>query len=227
MSEKFPHLPWHEVCDRVAPATFRLYTDDGMGTGFLISVGKSGDTFMAFLATAYHVVQGAVSGSAMRICDQHGKEVVHSKGGNMAITEVGDDLDLALVIVQSKQELFSKDLLLPVLPPDYVFKRGTEIGWMGYPGITEPDLCFFHGHVAALIQQPHVYLVDGVAINGVSGGPVFDDRCHLAGLVSAYLPNQLALPDGASRTLPGVAMMVPINAIFLWLQFLTKSMKVP
>jgi hypothetical protein len=35
-----------------------------------------------------------------------------------------------------------------------------------------------------MLKAPPVYLVDGVAINGVSGGPVFDDRCHLVGLVS-------------------------------------------
>jgi hypothetical protein len=50
-----------------------------------------------------------------------------------------------------------------------------------------------------MLRKPPVYLVDGVAINGVSGGPVFDDRCHLAGLVSAYLPNRVA----PNTTLPG------------------------
>ena len=61
--------------------------------------------------------------------------------------------------------------------------------------------------------SPPTYLVDGVAINGVSGGPVFDDRCHLIGVVFAYIPNQL----GENTLLPGLAAITPINAIRYWL----------
>jgi hypothetical protein len=45
------------------------------------------------------------------------------------------------------------------------------------------------------------YLIDGVAINGVGGGPVFaalkNDQPQLLGTISAYMPNRMrgdALP---------------------------------
>src|SRR5829696_544452 len=36
--------------------------------------------------------------------------------------------------------------------------------------MTEPEMCFFHGHVAGYLNDPPDYLVDGVAVNGVSRG---------------------------------------------------------
>lgn len=214
MSDRFPHLPWHEAADRVGSSTFRLHTDKAMGTGFLMMVGKGDSGHMAVLATAWHVVDDAVAGTSMRICDRSGTEIARSHGGNMAVMEVGAGLDSAILIVTSKDQIFSEEQLLPILPIEVQLAQGAEIGWMGYPGIVEPELCFFHGHIAGMLKKPPVYLVDGVAINGVSGGPVFDDRCHLVGLVSAYLPNRV----DEGTTLPGVAWMVPINFIYGWIK---------
>lgn len=219
-NEKFPSLRWYEVAERVAKATFCLHTETAMGTAFLLMLGKAEDGYRcAILATAWHVVEDVVRGTALRICDQFGNEVVRSQGGNMTVMEIGKGLDSAIVMITSKGEIFSQDLLLPLLPPDALLRMGKEIGWMGYPGIVEPELCFFRGHVAGSLKKPYGYLVDGVAINGVSGGPVFDDRCHLVGLVSAYIPNRV----GPNTTLPGVSWMVPLNYILLMVQ---KGLKV-
>jgi hypothetical protein len=68
---------------------------------------------------------------------------------------------------------------------------------------------FFHGHVSGYLKEPPTYLVDGVAIDGVSGGPAFDNRCHIIGLVSSYLPNKI----DEKTILPGLLALVPINAI--------------
>lgn len=213
MQPRFPELTWYEAAERVGRATYRLYTDHAMGTGFLLMVGKSPEQYSAILATAWHVVSDAVEGTSLRVCDRTGKEVTRSRDGNIAVLEIGTEIDCAIVVITSEQEVFSQDLLLPILPHEVQFRQGTEIGWMGYPAIVEPELCFFHGHVAGMLRKPPVYLVDGVAINGVSGGPVFDNRCHLAGLVSAYLPNQV----DEKTILPGVSWMIPINFIYAWL----------
>lgn len=61
----------------------------------------------------------------------------------------------------------------PLAPKDRFLKVGTEIGWLGFPAIPSANLCFFAGNVSAWIQDQGAYLVDGVAINGVSGGPAF------------------------------------------------------
>jgi hypothetical protein len=97
---------------------------------------------------------------------------------------------------------------------DLMMPKGAPIGWMGFPGITEPELCFFHGHVSGYVGDPPTYLIDGVAINGVSGGPAFDNRAHLIGLVSAYIPNRV----NPHTTLPGLMAAVPINAIRLFME---------
>jgi hypothetical protein len=215
MSEKYPRLRRYEVAERVAKATFRVYTSRSMGTAFLLMLGKGKDGgYSAVLATAWHVVEDVVRGTTLRVCDQFGKEIARSQDRNITVIQIGKGLDSAVVVITSKDEIFSQDLLLPLVPFDAQLRVGTEIGWMGYPGIVEPELCFFQGHVAGSLKNPYGYLVDGVAINGVSGGPVFDDRCQLAGLVSAYLPNRIDL----DTTLPGVSWMVPLNYIFIWAQ---------
>lgn len=57
--------------------------------------------------------------------------------------------------------------------------------------MTPPRPCFFTGVISAFIEHESCYLIDGVAINGVSGGPVFtdDDPPELIGSISAYLAN--------------------------------------
>ena len=66
---------------------------------------------------------------------------------------------------------------------------------MDFPGISPNDLCFFNGRISCWIQRGEYYLVDGVGIYGVSGGPVFaidDGKIVIVGLVSSYIPNQVA-----------------------------------
>lgn len=121
--------------------------------------------------------------------------------------------DTALIYLDTADPLIDIGNLLPVLPADSMLARGTEVGWLGFPSIAGPELCFFRGVVSGYLGNPPTYLMDGVAINGVSGGPVFDDRCHLVGMVSAYLPNQL----DQETLLPGLSAITPINAIRYWM----------
>lgn len=97
--------------------------------------------------------------------------------------------------------------------------RGSEVGILGFPGLVEPELCFFKGSVSGFLNQPPTYLIDGVAINGVSGGPAFDSRAHLIGLVSAYIPNRV----DESTTLPGLMSLMPISAIRFYLETSMKA----
>lgn len=101
------------------------------------------------------------------------------------------------------ESVFEPHDLLPLFPHDFILARGTEVGWPGFPGFVNPQICFFHGYVSGHLDAPPTYLVDGVAINGVSGGPVFDDRGQAVGIVSAYLPNRV---DPAT-TLPGLELV--------------------
>jgi hypothetical protein len=71
-------------------------------------------------------------------------------------------------------------------------------------------LCFFTGSISAFLRSEDCYLIDGVAINGVSGGPVFADDKELPeiiGTVSAYMPNRVG-----DATLPGLLRAQDISA---------------
>jgi hypothetical protein len=57
------------------------------------------------------------------------------------------------------------------------------------------------------------YFVDGVAINGVSGGPTFainqDNKVQIIGLVSAYVPNR-----ATGAQLPGFCVVRDILPLY-------------
>lgn len=214
MSSDTPPLPWHEISSRVERITFRLYSQHSMGTGFLFSCGPGPTGYSALLATAWHVVQEAREGMSLRICDCDGREVVRSKDSNMAVIEVSAKLDVAIVAILSKEELFPQTDLLPILPSGYLLRRGTKVGWLGYPGMFDPQLCFFSGHISGVIRNEYVgYLVDGVSIRGVSSGPVVDEAGQLVGVVSAYFYDHM---QSKHVTLPGVSFMVPLQFIIEW-----------
>ena len=72
--------------------------------------------------------------------------------------------------------------------------------------------CFFSGRVSAHLDSKDGYFVDGVAINGVSGGPAFhyepDGSLVLTGLLSAYMPNK-----APGVPLPGLAVVKHVGQL--------------
>jgi hypothetical protein len=95
------------------------------------------------------------------------------------------------------------DVTLPLIAADQFTHIGRPLGWVGYPAVAPAHLCLFQGGVSAFIEDDDSYLVDGVAINGVSGGPVFRDigegGPRIIGINSAYIPNRQS-----AGLLPGV-----------------------
>jgi hypothetical protein len=89
--------------------------------------------------------------------------------------------------------------------------EGVEIGWIGFPAVAPNTVCFFHGHISAWLENDEAYLVDGVAINGVSGGPAFiqtDEASVIVGIVTEYRPN-----IATGSPLPGVSLIRAINPL--------------
>lgn len=116
--------------------------------------------------------------------------------------------------------LFLKgDLQLPespvaLLPMGTLIDIGAEVGWLGFPSVAPHNLCFFSGNVSARQEFRNAYLIDGVAINGVSGGPVLHltgtEGVQIVGTVSALvLIEQLAkhCPDLLSLKMFRIFMM--------------------
>lgn len=95
---------------------------------------------------------------------------------------------------------------------DDAVRQGIQIGWCGFPAVAPNDLCFFAGHISAHLKDRRSYLVDGVAINGVSGGPAFvrsnsSYPVDVCGVVTAYIPNR-----ATGETLPGVCWVQDVSS---------------
>ena len=217
-STKWPQMPWDEVVDCAEKVVFQVLAGDSAGTCFACSIGKEPESPSKYFlfATAWHVVKDvAGSDHPIYMIAASGRTICEAQAGCYGIFRLGADVfDTALILVKSSEEIISQKALLPMLGYDWQMARGTEIGWVGFPGIIGNEFCFFKGAVSGYLNSPPTYLVDGVAINGVSGGPAFDNRAHIIGLVSSYIPN---LVDEYT-TLPGLVGVTPIAAIRYWLE---------
>ena len=213
---KYKSKPWHMVVDQVMRTVFRLNTAENAGTCFLVSLGTDTQTSQTFamFATAWHVLENLQGSSPeIEIISADKSKIFSSKTRKTAFFRMGTTSDAALIMIEVGPEL-TQENLLPIMPFKDQLARGAEIGWLGFPGLFNAEPCFFLGVISGYLNDPPTYLVDGVAVNGVSGGPAFDDRAHLIGLVSAYIPNKV----NETTTLPGLLALVPINAIRFWIE---------
>lgn len=195
-------IEWHEAVAAVEPHIVRLTTPMGSGTGFLVST--SAGAGLVAVATAAHVVEHAhYWEQPIRIEHISSAKTVLLRAGDRAINVHGES-DTASIVFNVGDMLFPAEPL-PLFTKDYHLKSGVEIGWLGFPAIQRASLCFFSGRVSAYLEESHAYLVDGVAINGVSGGPTFSlgpRTVELMGVVSAYVPNR-----ATGELLPGLAVI--------------------
>lgn len=122
--------------------------------------------------------------------------------------------DSAILLFDPSEVELPKDLV-PLLPSDKVLRVGSEVGWVGFPAVEPNTLCFFSGNISARIGDDSAYLIDGVAINGVSGGPVFDMKLsgenmspRIIGVITAYIANR-----ATGETLPGLAVAQDVSHV--------------
>ena len=183
-------MAWHTDFAQVRPYILRLETPQGFGTGFLFAYNDN--KMFAAIATAAHVVEYADDWK-LPIKIRH-----HESGKEIFLLDDERYIDLdrrrdsASVILANPG--FLPDQPLPMIDPTKFQQIGVEVAWAGYPAIADPHLCLFTGTIAAFISADDSYLIDGVAINGVSGGPVFvsvpKNPPELIGSVSAYISNR-------------------------------------
>lgn len=192
---------WPPIILEVTKHIVYIQTPDGSGTGFLVA--NTPDNKFLAIATADHVL-------ARALFWEQPIRVQHLTGKTSTMLRVNE----RAIISESKYDtcaLFFERSKLPSLPaaPLPMFadktkmvKVGTEVGWLGFPGnLAQKNLSFFSGRISAWMNEEEQYLVDGVAIHGVSGGPAFvgTDVPSLVGVVSAYLANYTIGPP-----LPGL-----------------------
>ena len=197
---------WTSAMDEVRDFVFQIKTPYGAGTGFVISYLKGGR--YCGIATAHHVIRDALEWETpVRLTHYATKKMKLFKPGEYSVSILREK-DLAFILI-NKGALELPERPLPLPPEGRYLKQGVEVGWCGFPVIAPEELCFFSGHISCVLREGGSYLVDGVAINGVSGGPTFvpfSGKHYLCGLITAYIPNQ-----ATGKPLPGMSVITSIQ----------------
>jgi len=202
-------LEWHEAVELVRPHILRIATPDCYGTGFVITHSEAGNFFG--VATAAHVLARAHEWQQPIRLEHSGSPKALLLQATQRTIFVDERLDTATIV-------FEPDFLtlptthFPLIKEGSLIKVGVEIAWLGFPALSPKELCFFSGRVSAHIAGESGYLVDGVAINGVSGGPAlwlrYDQVCYI-GVVSQYIPNR-----ATGEPLPGLAVVRTVSQFY-------------
>jgi len=199
-------MNWNEIVDRVTPSIVKIETPRGHGTGFLCFYNEPRN--YVFIATALHVVEQADKWlEPIRL--QHfptGGTTLLQESERVVFTDEAKD---SAVILMPVGKLNLPEQPIALRPTNDRLPIGVEVGWLGYPAIQRDTLCFFSGSVSAWQEFRNAYLIDGVAINGISGGPVLYstvDGIQIVGAISAYMPNRLT-----TGTLPGLSIAQDVS----------------
>jgi hypothetical protein len=196
-------MNWNAIVEKVAPYVVKIETPTGHGTGFLCLYNQ--DKSFLGIATARHVISDTDEWQQpLRIRHFPTQTTEFFKESDRTILS-DPGTDSAVILISSGGDLQLPEDPIPLLPISSPLPIGTEVGWLGFPSIAAHTLCFFSGNISAREAGGHEYLIDGVAINGVSGGPVIylteTAGIHIVGTISAYISNR-----ATGSTLPGLAM---------------------
>ncbi len=197
-----PQLGWPQAIEQVTKRVVKLTTPRASGTGFILSP-ILGSSFVV-VATAAHVIDNShywEEPIRVQRADSSETVLLHATERAIFLDEAFDTAAL----------LFHSDILtvppepIELTPEGKFLPIGNEVGWLGYPAVANA-LCFFSGRISAMLHDQRAYLVDGVAINGVSGGPAFHvlggQKLVVVGVVSAYIPNR-----ATGEALPGLSVV--------------------
>jgi hypothetical protein len=202
-------LEWADAIDNIIHYSFKVTTPHASGTGFLMSFRKPYNLIV--IATAYHVIDHAfVWDEPIKLCHSATGKEVNIKYAERFIHAVPDK-DIAFIVI-SKSGLDVPEEPLTLGPADKFLRLGIDVGWTGYPFVAANEYSFFTGSVSCALRAQSAYLIDGVAINGVSGGPVFlvhNKKPHVIGIITAYIPNR-----ATGESLPGVCYAVSVQPFY-------------
>ena len=206
-----PEPSWQQAVEAISPYVIRISTPDHAGTGVLFAFGAGGG-ILGF-ATAAHVLAHAQLWQQPIRLEQVATGWERLVQFNERALVFDDDTDTAALVLLRDSAAFPTELLA-MTPDGMNIRVGVEVGWVGYPGVAPARnrLCFFSGRISAWLEDKHAYLVDGVAISGVSGGPAFfvgsKGQPVLLGVMSAYLPNKTT-----GAPLPGLSLVQHIGQL--------------
>jgi len=198
---------WVDAYRSILPYMVKIRTPNAYGSGFVMNyqLFDNGIRQVA-VATAGHVVKHAHDWGEQIMVEYSSEKTLHTYKlvPSERIVVIDDDKDIALLAFPESDEphfpqRFPDTIDGQALPP------GSPVGWCGFPNIAESSSCFFSGHISATYASVGDYLVDGVVIHGVSGGPCFTHNgksLTVMGLVSAYFANR-----STGEALPGLGLI--------------------
>ena len=202
-------MEWHHIVSKVTPHIVKIETQNGYGTGFLFLYNE--DKTFCGIATALHLVKEA-DNSQQPIQIRHyisGQIILLQANNRTIITDPATD-SAVILFFKGTFPLPSPEDLINLLPSDFIISIGVEVGWLGFPGVAPDNLCFFSGNISARQEYRKAYLIDGVSIHGVSGGPVIygsvADGTQIVGMVTEYHPNR-----ATGETLPGLLIAQDVS----------------
>lgn len=194
-------MNWDQVVKKVSPHVIKIETPYGHGTGFLLLYNDS-KTWCG-IATAEHVVSYADDWKQPIKIHSFTEESIFLQPENRVIYR--DWTKDSAVILFFKGDFQLPELPIALLPMGQLLDIGSEVGWLGFPSIAPQTLCFFSGNISAHQEFRNAYLIDGVSINGVSGGPVLcltrTEGVKIVGTINAYSANR-----ATGEALPGLAI---------------------
>lgn len=194
-------MDWNQIVEKITPCIVKIETPDGHGTGFLCFYNEQHS--LCGIATANHVVESAERWlQPIRIHHAPSPAPAFLKESDRVIFPDAER-DSAVILMQVGNLKFPENPI-QLRPPEDRLLIGDEVGWLGFPGMVS-ELCFFSGNISARLDAGHAYLIDGVAINGVSGGPVVyrhaTEGLQIVGTISAYIANR-----ATGESLPGLSV---------------------
>lgn len=209
-------MSWHHAIEIIRPHVLKIETPAGYGSGFLAFYNF--DQTWCGIATAAHVVGHAEDwNEPIRVRNEAAALPRFLKSDERVIF-VDHATDSAIVLF-FKGDLELPDIPISLMPIEQPCSIGVDIGWLGYPAVEPDALCYFSGTVSARQTSRKAYLVDGVAINGVSGGPVFHclhpESPQIIGCVTAYHPNR-----ATGEALPGLLRAQDVSHFHQVTQFI-------
>ncbi len=196
-------MNWNQIVEKTKPYIVKIRTPAGSGTGFLCLYDEAKK--WCGIATALHVVEDADEWrQPIKIIHQESPEQFFLNDPDRVIFSDWKT-DSAIIFFPKPKGSRLPDSLIPLRPLDNSLDIGSEVGWMGFPYLEPHTLCFFSGCISARREYRKAYLIDGVSINGVSGGPVVHsvetEKIEIIGIISAYVANK-----ATGATLPGLSI---------------------
>jgi hypothetical protein len=197
-------MNWNQIVNKIKPYMVKIKTPSGSGTGFLCLYNH--DKSWCGIATASHVVNDVDEWQQpIKIIHQTSEKPMIFLKENDRVIISDPKTDSAIIFFPRPKDLTLPDELIKLRPLDKILDIGSEVGWLGYPYLEENNSCFFSGCISARNEDKKYYLIDGVAINGVSGGPVLysteTDGVEIIGIISAYMANR-----ATGSSLPGLSV---------------------